>query len=377
LVRSQKEGYISYVWHFQDDLERLEPKESYIRLFEPWGWIIGTGIYVQDVEAEIANLRKTLVRISLVVVCMVFLLLTYLVRNALNIEKSRHKAEKLLKESMERYRFLTESATEGALFVFHRRLRFSNSVMSKMLGCELTQLEWMDLDDIFPDLEGNAALRTYLDHPSLEDGRKTIIGILQRVDGTRLKCTITLRREKSFLEDGWMILVRREMDGEPIEKFGSTQNKWIQLPKRIAHDLTDQIGHATNPTHVVELCRKIPELAASLLFNVSSAVEITQMISTITDAATKRLIALAMDEIGPPEMPFVFLAMGSQGRESQTMYSDQDNAILYQLEEGADEAKRRNTFTTWPQKCVLGLNWQVIGNVLLATWRKMKNGASP
>ena len=29
---------------------------SYIQLFEPWGWIIGSGVYVDDVEAEFSSL---------------------------------------------------------------------------------------------------------------------------------------------------------------------------------------------------------------------------------------------------------------------------------------------------------------------------------
>ena len=28
-----------------DDPQRLEGKESYIKGFEPWGWVIGTGTY--------------------------------------------------------------------------------------------------------------------------------------------------------------------------------------------------------------------------------------------------------------------------------------------------------------------------------------------
>ncbi|MBT3271603.1 MAG: hypothetical protein HN368_00495, partial [Spirochaetales bacterium] len=35
-----------------------QPKESYVRLFEPWQWIVGTGIYVDDTTAE-ADLKET------------------------------------------------------------------------------------------------------------------------------------------------------------------------------------------------------------------------------------------------------------------------------------------------------------------------------
>jgi predicted metal-dependent phosphoesterase TrpH len=149
LAQEKGEGYVSYVWQWQDDFERLEPKESYIRLFEPWGWVIGTGIYVHDVEAEIANLRSHLVKVSVGIILIVFGLLIYLVRNGLILERSRGHAERLLNESIERYRALSEAATEGALFVYEGRCRYANTVMYELLGCDSSGLELLDLDDIF------------------------------------------------------------------------------------------------------------------------------------------------------------------------------------------------------------------------------------
>ena len=35
---------------------RIVPKLSYVKGFSPWGWIIGTGIYIEDVAAERAAL---------------------------------------------------------------------------------------------------------------------------------------------------------------------------------------------------------------------------------------------------------------------------------------------------------------------------------
>lgn len=35
----------------------IYPKESYVKAFKPWGWIIGTGIYIDDVEAKLNSMR--------------------------------------------------------------------------------------------------------------------------------------------------------------------------------------------------------------------------------------------------------------------------------------------------------------------------------
>ncbi len=47
-------GYVDYLWPkpIQGGLTEERPKISYVRLFEPWGWIVGTGVYVDDIEAE-------------------------------------------------------------------------------------------------------------------------------------------------------------------------------------------------------------------------------------------------------------------------------------------------------------------------------------
>ena len=44
-------GFVNYVWQKGDDKNYLAPKLSYVKGFEPWGWIIGTGVYIEDVDA--------------------------------------------------------------------------------------------------------------------------------------------------------------------------------------------------------------------------------------------------------------------------------------------------------------------------------------
>lgn len=43
-------GYVEYLWKWKDDANRIEPKLSYVTRFEPWGWIIGTGLYVEEIK---------------------------------------------------------------------------------------------------------------------------------------------------------------------------------------------------------------------------------------------------------------------------------------------------------------------------------------
>ncbi|MDI6746086.1 MAG: cache domain-containing protein, partial [Rhodocyclaceae bacterium] len=48
-------GYVGYQWSRPKAdggvTEELYPKLSYVKKFDPWGWVIGTGIYIDDVDA--------------------------------------------------------------------------------------------------------------------------------------------------------------------------------------------------------------------------------------------------------------------------------------------------------------------------------------
>jgi methyl-accepting chemotaxis protein len=60
VVKKSKEGFVTYEWPklIQGTLSKeFYPKESLVRQFEPWGWVIGTGIYIDDVERELSTLK--------------------------------------------------------------------------------------------------------------------------------------------------------------------------------------------------------------------------------------------------------------------------------------------------------------------------------
>ncbi len=68
----------------------------------------------------------------------------------------------------------------------------------------------------------------------------------------------------------------------------------------------------------------------------ASAQETQKLLTSIADAIARRLGALAVDKLGPPPVPFAFVAVGSQARGEMGPASDQDNAIV--LSDDYDEA---------------------------------------
>jgi len=55
---------------------------------------------------------------------------------------------------------------------------------------------------------------------------------------------------------------------------------------------------------------------------------VTRLITDVGDATTRRLLAMAEEKLGPPPVPYLWLACGSQGRQEQTGVSDQDNCLI-------------------------------------------------
>ncbi|MFN4311695.1 MAG: methyl-accepting chemotaxis protein [Ferrovibrio sp.] len=50
VVKKDGAGYVDYLWP-KPGLSQPVPKISYVKGFAPWGWIVGTGIYIDDVDA--------------------------------------------------------------------------------------------------------------------------------------------------------------------------------------------------------------------------------------------------------------------------------------------------------------------------------------
>ncbi|MBP6163171.1 MAG: cache domain-containing protein [Aliarcobacter sp.] len=52
VAKKDSEGFVDYVWP-KPGFEKAQPKVSYVKLFKPYNWVVGTGEYVSDVSAKI------------------------------------------------------------------------------------------------------------------------------------------------------------------------------------------------------------------------------------------------------------------------------------------------------------------------------------
>jgi len=75
---------------------------------------------------------------------------------------------------------------------------------------------------------------------------------------------------------------------------------------------------------------KVPEFISSLLGRGVNAEIVNRIISTIADEILLRVIEGVKKEMPAPPAKFCFMVLGSEGRNEQTLATDQDNAIIYE-----------------------------------------------
>jgi CBS domain-containing protein len=92
--------------------------------------------------------------------------------------------------------------------------------------------------------------------------------------------------------------------------------------------LADRVGRCGSIEALRETVTEARELHLQLVAAHATARQLGQAVTSVCDAVTRRLIDLAIDQLGPPPVPFAWVATGSQGRGELTLCSDQDNAIL-------------------------------------------------
>lgn len=86
LCKAKGAGFINYMWQYKDNAERIEKKLSYVRSVPGLQWIIGTGVYEQDIRAEMSDRVTALnLRIAAVVsaITVIMIILVFFISKAI------------------------------------------------------------------------------------------------------------------------------------------------------------------------------------------------------------------------------------------------------------------------------------------------------
>ena len=90
------------------------------------------------------------------------------------------------------------------------------------------------------------------------------------------------------------------------------------------------IERAPGGGEVAEAVRGLPDVVAALVEGGTDPVEVGHVVGFLIDAATERLLELAIGELGPPPGAWAWMALGSAARQEQGLRTDQDHAFAFE-----------------------------------------------
>ncbi len=227
LVESSGDGYVEYMWQWKDEKKRVLPKISYVKGFTPWDWIIGTGIYIDDVEAETAAITNNLVQISFFILVIIVLILAFIDNQSYRALKQQQLAEKALRESEEKYRTLVESAAEGMFMALEGLFMHANQTIADMLEYSKDELLSMKTEDIFSDLENSPGNHHVLDLLAGRAIPERFETVLKTKSGAL--CDVTLSATQISLggKPGYMAIVSDITNRKKAEEeLGASEEKF-------------------------------------------------------------------------------------------------------------------------------------------------------
>lgn len=138
---------------------------------------------------------------------------------------------------------------------------------------------------------------------------------------------------EALVTDVLHLMVERGIGHVPIVQDGAllgivTQTDLTRAQAKSSADLVGRVAKATTSREMAQATADIPQLLAHLVESGYRHEVITRLITDIADTATRRLLSLAIEMLGAPPVPYLWLACGSQGRQEQTGVSDQDNCLI-------------------------------------------------
>ncbi len=105
-------------------------------------------------------------------------------------------------------------------------------------------------------------------------------------------------------------------------------------------NLARTIGTASHLRTLVSLRSDVSRLVDAMLAHGADSGQVVKIITTLNDVTVRRVLELNIKK-NDPGIPFTWLTFGSEGRQEQTLLTDQDNGILFETPEGMTEDQVR------------------------------------
>ncbi|MBC2712932.1 MAG: cache domain-containing protein [Desulfosarcina sp.] len=192
IVRASGAGFVDYQWQWMDDPTRIVPKISYVMGFDPWGWVIGTGIYVEDVHAQISAITRKLSLICISILFLIIVLSIHIIWHGVKVTREKKLAEEKALVKQEQLFQAAKMVSLGTLVsgVAHE---INNPITSVMLNAPNLTRMW---EAVLPILD-----RHHAQHGDFQVGATVYSRIRDRVPQMLAGITDDARRVRNIVAD--------------------------------------------------------------------------------------------------------------------------------------------------------------------------------
>ncbi|MBW7858927.1 MAG: methyl-accepting chemotaxis protein [Leptonema sp. (in: Bacteria)] len=98
IAKEQGSGFVTYQWQYYGDKNHIVPKIGYVETFKPWGWVIGSGLHIEEIRNEIRRLETTITITALIFFVITTLLIVYVANHIVKPIQKLRAASRLVAE---------------------------------------------------------------------------------------------------------------------------------------------------------------------------------------------------------------------------------------------------------------------------------------
>lgn len=156
--------------------------------------------------------------------------------------------------------------------------------------------------------------------------------------------------EEARIYEAYLLMIEKGISHLAVSGSGGeisgilTDRQIITEQSRSPYFLIQEIKRAQSPDQLENIHSRLPGMMIEPIKSGVQPDTLCKLITTIADAILEKIIGFAVEKSGPPPCEFAFMIMGSEGRNEQTLKTDQDNAIIYEDSDDPEAARQAQSY---------------------------------